>query len=143
MSKMKITTHKTQRPEMAEALLANQVECTQKACSVYKQEIQQLKAKLKVKTGTDCVVEREKMLVADQRSREAMQRQVKELEKEIRDSEKLLTQADSRKERGVPQLEVLPQCEIFRKINSYYSSTKRPARLNVSRASSSRTVTLI
>eukprot|EP01022_Parablepharisma_sp_SALTPOND_P016134 TRINITY_DN2331_c1_g1_i1.p2 TRINITY_DN2331_c1_g1~~TRINITY_DN2331_c1_g1_i1.p2 ORF type:complete len:582 (+),score=47.92 TRINITY_DN2331_c1_g1_i1:8693-10438(+) len=97
---------KSENPEAQETKIVNEIECLGKMCKLYETELEQLRAKAKVRADTETVVEMEKKIVVENEKQNALQKKIRKLQKKVKDGEKSIERSVKRFEDGIPQLEV-------------------------------------
>ena len=106
VSRMKLGVQEPPKSEEVEGKLMNEIECLKKMEANYEKEIELLRTKLKVKTGTETVVDMEKKATMEIENKGTLQKQINEYKKQIKDTAKELEKASARKENGTSQIEV-------------------------------------
>ncbi len=92
---------------VSEQAQLSEIECLSRMFDVYKNEIATLKARIRLRAGPERVVALEKRLAAQQLVAVETLKRNKEVARKIKELEKALSLASSRREEGYTQIEVL------------------------------------
>ncbi len=95
------------RTQNGAAKLESEFGCLESMLAIYSKEVQQLKTKLKQRADFGTVIESEKRLSENTTRQAQMQTQIKDLQRKIKQREKLIEKAATRAESGTDSAEVL------------------------------------
>ena len=115
MAKIKVKKQETVEPAMLTMKLENELGCLKKMSRVYLTEIEELKEKLKNKTGYEKLSEIENRIDANQKKYEELLIEKRDLSRLVKDAGNKLNKEDFMKENGVPQHEVKFESNGLRK----------------------------
>ena len=106
MSKIKTKTQPQFDPMATAAKMENELECLSKMSRMYGKEVEQLKTRLKQRTGYEKVSEIEDKMIAVSVEHDKLEKKRKELKKQMKERGKVLERAETDRENGKLRQEV-------------------------------------
>ncbi len=89
-----------------ETKIVHEIECLVKMGMVYEKELESLRGKMKVKAGPDRVMELERALVTGKQKQEQMAKKIKQLQLDVKKTEKFFEKDHDSQESGTLAIEV-------------------------------------
>jgi len=105
MSKIKYKKPEPPDPSTYMQKTNNELECLRKLIRNQQAEVKELKDRLEAKTGYEKFVELDKKITLCKEKYEQLISEKRDLEKQVKDSGKILNREDIKKENGIPQFE--------------------------------------
>jgi TolA-binding protein len=95
------------KPEQEENKIIQEIECLTKMKATYEKEIEMLNTKMKVKSGSERVMELERKIIQNKQKQDEMMKKIREYQKSIKDTEKVFEKDNGARENGTDHNEVL------------------------------------